>query len=87
MKELTDHPGNLALKGSLRVALKTIGFAAHRFDSCSDPLAKVCCMLLAIALLLSFISTDKRLKKAQRELAADLLKKMQPKFLAAAGVS
>ena len=77
----------MSLSGSLQVVLRHLSFAKQRMDSCADPLAKTCLMLMPIALLLSFLSCDERVAPQQRQRAADMLKLMKTKFLLAAGVS
>ena len=79
-------PG-LSLAGCLSVVLKHLSFAKQRMDSCADPLAKFCLMILPMCLLLSVISCDERCEWQQRERAEAMLRLMQPKFLHAAGVS
>lgn len=73
--------------GCLDVVLGHLKFAKQRMDSSADPLAKVCLMLMPIALLLASISSDERVHKDQRNRASSILSKMQPKFLHAMGVS
>lgn len=77
----------LRLRGRLEIVLDHLNFAKQRMDSTADPLAKVCLMLLPIALLLASISSDERAQKEQRQRASHILSLMQPKFLHAMGVS
>lgn len=81
------HPQSIYRQGALRTVLQHLSFARQRMDSTADPLAKFCLMLMPITLLLSFVSTDERCPKSQRERAADLLMKMQAKFVHAAAVA
>ena len=78
-------PG-LRRKGALGRVLHHLAFAKIRMDSTADPLAKLCLMLMPVALLLSFISADERCADAQRHRAQELLSKFQPKFMIGAGV-
>jgi hypothetical protein len=78
---------SLRLSGCLNVVLAHLAFAKQRMDSVADPLAKVCLMLMPIALLLASIGSDERAKKEQRDRASQILSKMQPKFLHAMAVS
>ena len=73
--------------GALKVVLNHLAYAKIRMDSAADPLAKLCLMLMPVALLLSFISADERCKPEQRKRAQEVLSKFQPKFLIGAGVS
>ena len=73
--------------GALKVVLHHLAYAKIRMDSAADPLAKLCLMLMPVALLLSFISADERCKPSQRDRAREVLSKFQPKFLIGAGVS
>ena len=73
--------------GALQIVLKHLSLAKTRMDSCADPLAKLCLMLLPVALLLAFIASDERCDADQRERALIILKKFQPKFMIGAGVS
>ena len=84
--DLLRMPG-LQLPGCLKVVLRHLSFAKQRMDSCADPLAKLCLMLLPVALLLSAIASDERAQKEQRDRSAATLKKMTTKFLTAAGVA
>ena len=79
-------PGQ-SCSGALQVVHKHLSLAKQRMDSCADPLAKLCLMLLPITLLLAFIASDERCEKEQRERAVNVLKKFQPKFMIGAGVS
>ena len=78
---------HMKLRGAMKYVLKHLAFAKQRMDSCADPLAKVCMMLLPIAVLHALISSDDRNMKDQRERAAKLLTKFKPKFNHAMGVS
>ena len=77
----------MQLDGALKVVLNHLAFAKQRMDSCADPLAKFCLMLLPMAVLLAFVASDERCSRPQRERAVALLKNFKPKFLHAAGVS
>jgi len=78
---------SLRLPGCLDVVLAHLAFAKQRMDSVADPLAKVCLMLMPIALLLASISSDERVERTRRAKASQILSKMQPKFLHAMAVS
>ena len=69
----------------LRVVLKHLSFAKHRFDSMADPVAKTAVMLLPICTLLSTVSCDTRVKKGKRERAAAALNLFTPKFCTSLG--
>jgi hypothetical protein len=90
-ESLTNMPaGNIPqvlTRSNMQCVFKHLAFAKHRMDSCADPLAKVCMLLLPIAILLSLVSCDARNQKEQRERASALLTKFQPKFMMATGVS
>ena len=85
-KEILRIPG-MRLPGCLKIVLRHLSFARQRMDSSSDPLAKICCMLLPVALLLSLISCDERCLKDQRDRAIEMLKQFKPKFMLQAGVA
>ena len=85
-REVLRSP-SLKLPGCLEVVLSHLRFAKQRMDSTADPLAKVCLMLMPIALLLASISSDERVTPEQRARASRILSMMQPKFLHAMGVS
>ena len=72
---------------NMQKVFKHLAFAKQRMDSCADPLAKVCMLLLPIAIHLSLVSCDARNSKVQRDRASALLMKFQPKFMLAMGVS
>ena len=59
----------------LEVVLKHLSFAKHRFHSTADPVAKVAFMLLPIATLLAFVSSDDRRSISDKVSATFLLKK------------
>ena len=61
-REVLQLPA-LKLPGCLEVVLSHLRLAKHRMDSTADPLAKVCLMLMPIALLLASISCDGRVNK------------------------
>ena len=77
----------LQLSGAMKRVLKHLAFAKQRMDSCADPLAKVCLMLLPITVVLALISSDERNAPDQRDRATRLIKKFTPKFIIAMGVS
>ena len=52
--------------GALKVVLHHLSYAKVRMDSTADPLAKLCLMIMPVALLLSFISADERIESAKR---------------------
>ena len=85
-KEVLQIP-MLNLRGAMQYVLKHFAFAKQRMDSTADPLAKVCLMLLPIAVLLAMVSSDDRNQPDQRQRATALLKKFQPKFNLSMGVS
>ena len=67
--------------------LKHVSFAKQRFDSTADPVAKVALMILPVAVLLAYVSSDVRHERDQRSRAETLLRKLDTKFCAAIGVS
>ena len=69
----------------LRVVLRHMSFAKHRFDSMADPVGKAALMLLPICTLLSTISCDCRVGKDKRERAASALQLFTPKFCLSLG--
>ena len=83
----SHHPRSIYRQGALRVVMQHLSFAKQRMDSAANPLVKFCLMLMPMVLLLSFISTDTRCKKSQRDGASEILRKFQTKFLHAAGVA
>ena len=85
-REVIQMPA-LRFKECLDVVFRHLAFAKQRMDSCAEPLAKLCLMLLPVALLLASLSSDARLLKAERDRTAALLSKMQPRFMIALGVS
>ena len=78
---------SLTREGALKVVLHHFSMAKQRFESCADPLAKFCLLLMPICMLLSFKSCDERAGRSERDLAQGLLRKFTPKFLLAAGVA
>jgi hypothetical protein len=74
-------------KGAMKKVLQHLSFSAIRMDSCADPLAKLCLMLMPVALLLAFIAADERHGAEQRNRARVLLSEFKPKFMIGAGVS
>ena len=77
----------MELPGCLKVVLGHLAFAKQRMDSCADPLAKFCLMLMPIGLLLAFIASDERCQRPQRERALAMLQHFKPKFMHACGIS
>ena len=71
----------------MAVVLKHLRFAKQRFDSTADPMAKVAFMLLPLATLLAFISSDQRHTSGMRARALKLLKKPNSKMAMAIGLS
>ena len=67
--------------------LRNLAFAKQRFDSTASPVAKIALMFLPVATLLSYIASDRRHEKEQRDKAVSLLKKLDSKFCTATGVS
>ena len=60
----------------LAVILKHLSFAKQRFESSADPMAKVAFMLLPLATMLAYISSDERSKVCDRTRSKNLLKKL-----------
>ena len=87
VQEDTLKMPQMTLQGAMKYVLTHFAFAKQRMDSCADPLAKVCMMLLPISVMLALVSSDERNHKDQRDRAAGLLSKFQPKFVIAMGVS
>ena len=73
--------------GAMKKVLQHLHFSAIRMDSCADPLAKLCLMLMPVACLLAFIAADERHGREQRDRARFLLSEFKPKFMIGAGVS
>ena len=71
----------------LRAVVQNLSFAKQRFDSTAGPVGKIALMLLPVATLLAYISSDNRHEKAMRERASALLRKLDTKFCMAVGVS
>ena len=69
-----------------RVA-RDLSFAKQRFNSTAGPVGKIALMLLPVATLLAYISSDVRHDAEMRERAKTLLKKLDTKFCMAVGVS
>ena len=61
----------------LAIVLKHLRFAKQRFNSAADLVAKVAFMLLPIATLVAFSSSDQRRKGEGRARAKALLRKLQ----------
>ena len=66
---------------------RSLGFAKQRFDSTSEPVAKIALMFLPCATLLAYIASDRRHDREQRDRATALLKKLDSKFCVATGIS
>ena len=73
--------------GGLKTILRHFSFAKQRYESCAAPQRKYCCMINAIALLLSMIAGDARQKHDVRERAGQALDSMTPKSIATAGLT
>ena len=71
----------------LEAVVRNLSFAKQRFDSTAGPVGKIALMLLPVATLLAYISSDKRHEKAMQERALTLLRKLNTKFCMAVGVS
>ena len=71
----------------LQAVVRNLRFAKQRFDSTAGPVGKIALMLLPIATLLAYVSSDTRHEKEKRERAGDLLRKLDTKFCLAVGVS
>ena len=71
----------------LAIVVKHLSFAKQRFNSTADPIAKVALMLLPIATLLAFVSSDSRRCTNDQQRAKNLLRKLQSKFCPAMGLS
>ena len=64
----------------LRVVLKHLSYAKHRFDSMADPVAKTALMLMPLCTLLSTTSCDARVHPNKRQRAVEALQLFTPKF-------
>ena len=73
-------------RSPLKVVLRHLSFAKHRFDSMADPVAKTACMLLPLCTLLSAVSCDVRVKPEKRARAVEGLKLFTPKCSLTLGV-
>ena len=71
----------------LEAVVRNLSFAKQRFDSTAGPVGKIALMLLPVATLLAYISSDKRHENEKRDRALALLKKLDTKFCMAVGVS
>jgi hypothetical protein len=71
----------------METVLRHLSFAKQRFESKADPLAKLVLMLLPVATLLAYISSDSRNTSEQRLRATTVLKLLTPKYCTAMGVS
>ena len=71
----------------LAIVLKHLQFAKQRFNSAAGPVAKVAFVLLPIATLVAFTSSDQRRNSDERARAKALLRKLQSKFCLALGLS
>ena len=73
--------------GNLDRVLRHFSWAKQRFESFAGPQRKVCCLIVAICILLASIAGDVREKSAKRERADALLEGMTPEFLVTAGLT
>ena len=71
----------------LAVVLKHLRFAKQRFNSAADPVAKVAFMLMPIATLIAYTSSDQRRNCHEQARAKALLRKLESKFCLALGLS
>ena len=71
----------------LDTVVRNLSFAKQRFESTAGPVGKIALMLLPVATLLAYISSDKRHEKPMRDRALTLLRKFNTKFCMAVGVS
>ena len=71
----------------LERVVRDLSFAKQRFNSTAGPVGKIALMLLPVAILLAYISSDVRHDAEMRERAKTLLKKLDTKFCMAVGVS
>ena len=60
----------------LQAVVRNLSFAKQRFDSTAGPVGKIALMLLPVATLLAYISSDKRHDKKMQERALRLLRKL-----------
>ena len=70
----------------LERVVRNLSFAKQLWDSTAGPVGKMALMLLPLATLLAYISSDRRREKAARERALTLLRKVDTKFCMALGV-
>lgn len=73
--------------GSLKRAMRHFGFAAHRFESWSDPRRRYACTIHAISLLLADIAGDPRRSRQERDRAEKCLDAMTPQHLFEVGLA
>ena len=71
----------------LQAVVRNFSFAKQRFDSTAGPVGKIALMLLPVATLLAYISSDKRHDKAMQARALALLRQLDTKLCMAVGVS
>merc|ERR1712026_215015 len=69
----------------LKVVAKCLQFAKQRFDSVATPMRQFCCLLVALAMLLAYVTSDHRVKADVRARARHRLEEM-PKHVLRAGL-
>ena len=67
--------------------IQNFRFAKQRFDSTATPVVNVCLMLLPLATLLAYVSSDARNEREQRDRAHALLLKLNTKFCIGLAIS
>jgi len=72
--------------GGFQGIVRVMNFAKQRFDSCATPQRQFCCMVVAIAMMLAFITTDQRTASATRLRASARLEEI-PRHVLTAGIS
>ena len=74
-------------RSPLDKVLKHLSFAKQRFDSISDPQAKLALLLLLVGAMLALQASDERNSKDLRDRCVARLKKLSTKFCIALGLS
>ena len=84
-KLVLEHRGSQG--GGLQKVMRHFGFAAHRFESWTNPRRRYACAIHAMALLLAEMAGDTRRKKDERQRAETALAAMTPQNLFEVGLA